>query len=53
MTSMPTIESDLAAPVSTTQPPRLKRVLLLTAGFAALVLAGVSRRALVDGWPVH
>ncbi|WP_432217237.1 HlyD family secretion protein [Pseudomonas kribbensis] len=41
MTSMPTVEPDLAVPVSAPKPPLLKRLLLPTAGLAALVLAGL------------
>ena len=41
MTSMPTVEPDLAAPVTVAKPPLLKRLLLPTLGIAALVLAGV------------
>jgi len=41
MTSMPTVEPDLAVPVSAPKPPLLKRLLLPTAGLAALVFAGL------------
>lgn len=41
MTSMPTLEPDLAVPVSTPKPPLLKRLILLTAVIAALVFAGL------------
>lgn len=41
MTSMPSLESDLAVPVSTPKPPLLKRLILLTAVIAALVFAGL------------
>jgi len=41
MTSMPTVEPDLAAPVSNARPPWLKRLLLLTAGVVGLTLVGV------------
>jgi membrane fusion protein (multidrug efflux system) len=40
MTSMPTVEPDLAVPVNTPK-PLLKRLLLPTLGIAALVLAGM------------
>ncbi len=40
MTSMPSLESDLAAPVSPPRPPLLKRLILLTLATAALVFAG-------------
>jgi len=40
MTSMPTVEPDLAVPVNTSK-PLLKRLLLPTLGIAALVLAGM------------
>ncbi|POF39113.1 hemolysin D [Pseudomonas laurylsulfativorans] len=41
MTSMSTVEPDLAAPVTAVKPPLLKRLLLPTMGIAALVLAGM------------
>jgi hypothetical protein len=41
MTSMPTLEPDLAVPVSTPKPPLLKRLILLAAVIAALVFAGL------------
>ena len=41
MTSMPSVEPDLAVPVNTPRSPLLKRLLLPTLGVAALVLAGV------------
>src|SRR3989344_1132232 len=40
MTSMPTVEPDLAVPVNTPK-PLLKRLLLPTLGIAVLVLAGM------------
>lgn len=41
MTSMPSLEPDLAVPVSTPKPPLLKRLILLAAVIAALVFAGL------------
>jgi len=41
MTSMPTVEPDLDAPVQPAKRPLLKRLLVPTMGIAALVLAGV------------
>ncbi|PTT88445.1 hemolysin D, partial [Pseudomonas sp. HMWF031] len=41
MTSMPSVEPDLAVPVNNPKPPLLKRLFLPTLGMAALVLAGV------------
>src|SRR3990167_10712037 len=41
MTSMPSLEPDVAVPVSTPKSPLLKRLVLLTAAIAALVFAGL------------
>lgn len=41
MTSMPSLEPDVAVPVSTPKSPLLKRLILLTAAIAALVFAGL------------
>ena len=41
MTSMPTVEPDLAAPVQTPKPPLFKRLLLLIAAVGALVAIGL------------
>ena len=41
MTSMPSLEPDLAVAVTTPKSPLLKRLLLLTAAIAALVFIGL------------
>ena len=41
MTSMPTLEPDLSAPVTPAKPPLRKRLLLTGSGLVALVVVGV------------